>query len=65
LTRARTELGEAFMVDTPTSGPPAERRVAPLATARESRLAAALRANLRRRKAAPKAGAEAAPIEDD
>jgi hypothetical protein len=53
------------MVDTPTSGPPAERRVAPLATARESRLAAALRANLRRRKAAPKTGAEAAPIEED
>ena len=49
------------MVDTPASGPPAKREgpSAP-ADAREARLAGALRANLRRRKAASKAASEAA-----
>ena len=42
------------MADTPTSPPPVKRpEPVPAATPREARLAAALRANLRRRKASP------------
>jgi hypothetical protein len=54
------------MVDTPASEPPAKREgPSPAAAARESRLAGALRANLRRRKAAFKAAAKPAVGEED
>jgi hypothetical protein len=66
LTLARTGLGGAIMVDTPTSGPPIRHRSSPAAaTAREARLAAALKANLRRRKTASKATPNAADREED
>ena len=54
------------MVDKPTSAPPARRDGQPLAgAARESRLAAALRTNLRRRKAASKTASQVPNGEED
>ena len=56
LTRAHLGLGEAEMEQRPTLSPPDERAHAkPAEASREVRRAAALRANLRRRKTGPQA----------
>ena len=44
---------------------PSDKPVSPQQAARAARLAAALRTNLRRRKAAPRAAAEKTPADDD